>query len=115
MANGGFDLDRLASRTYMLLFSVGENHWTCIADRFEFDVLGARNMVERTHTIARWMLWALPLWALMLLLGTVTHQQPNPQTQFGAFAGYVTHAYEQRGDVGVPPDWRLIYITAQPV
>lgn len=46
-------------------------------------------MVERTHTIARWMLWALPLWALMLLLGTVTHQ-PDPQTQFGAFAGYVT-------------------------
>ena len=46
-------------------------------------------MVDRMHTYARWMLWALPIWALMLLLGVAT-KQPNPQSQFGEFANYVT-------------------------
>ena len=46
-------------------------------------------MVERIHTFARWMLWALPIWALLLLLG-VTTKQPDPQAQFGEFARYVT-------------------------
>ncbi len=35
------------------------------------------------------MLWALPIWALMLLLGVAT-KQPDPQSQFGEFAKYVT-------------------------
>lgn len=35
------------------------------------------------------MLWALPVWALMLLLSVAT-KQPEPQTQFGEFAKYVT-------------------------
>ena len=46
-------------------------------------------MDERIRTYARWMLWALPIWALMLLLGVAT-KQPDPQSQFGAFADYVT-------------------------
>jgi len=46
-------------------------------------------MNDRSRKIARWMLWALPMWALMLLLGTLT-SQPDPQTQFGAFAEYIT-------------------------
>jgi len=46
-------------------------------------------MSERMRAFARWMLWALPVWALMLLLGVVT-KQPDPQTQFGEFAKYVT-------------------------
>ena len=46
-------------------------------------------MVERIHTFARWMLWALPIWALLLLLGATT-KQPDPQAQFGEFARYVT-------------------------
>lgn len=42
--------------------------------------------LERT---ARAGLWALPGWAVLLLVGTVTHQPP-PQTRLGAWAGYVT-------------------------
>ena len=34
-------------------------------------------------------LWALPVWAALLFLGTLTHQ-PDAQTQFAAFADYVT-------------------------
>lgn len=34
-------------------------------------------------------IWALPLWAAMLFLGTLTHQ-PDPQTDFASFAAYVT-------------------------
>jgi hypothetical protein len=34
-------------------------------------------------------LWALPIWALLLFLGTLTHQ-PDPKTDFAAFARYVT-------------------------
>lgn len=46
-------------------------------------------MVERAHQSVRWMLWALPVWALMLLLGVAT-KQPDPQSEFGEFARYVT-------------------------
>ncbi len=38
---------------------------------------------------ARWGLWALPVWALLLFLGTLTHQPPY-QTDFPAYARYVT-------------------------
>ena len=34
-------------------------------------------------------LWALPVWALSLLLGTITHQPP-PQTDLAAWSTYVT-------------------------
>lgn len=49
----------------------------------------ASSLVERTHTFARWVLWALPIWAMMLLLSVAT-KQPDPQSQFGEFARYVT-------------------------
>jgi hypothetical protein len=39
--------------------------------------------------ISRWGLWALLVWTVLLLLGTITHQ-PDPRTEFAAFAGYVT-------------------------
>lgn len=46
-------------------------------------------MSEHVRGFARRGLWLLPIWAAMLFLGTLTHQ-PDPQTQFGAFAAYVT-------------------------
>lgn len=46
-------------------------------------------MIERTRRNARWMLWALPIWALMLLLSVAT-RQPDPQSRFEEFAQYVT-------------------------
>jgi hypothetical protein len=39
--------------------------------------------------MARLGLWALPAWAVLLFCGTLTHQPP-PQTQFAAWARYVT-------------------------
>jgi hypothetical protein len=39
--------------------------------------------------IVRLGLWALPAWAELLFYGTLTHQPP-PQTQFAAWARYVT-------------------------
>ncbi len=39
--------------------------------------------------IVRLGLWALPAWAVLLFYGTLTHQPP-PQTQFAAWARYVT-------------------------
>jgi hypothetical protein len=38
---------------------------------------------------ARRGLWALPVWAVLLLVGTITHQPP-PQTQLGNWSRYVT-------------------------
>jgi len=38
---------------------------------------------------ARWGLWALPVWAALLFLGTLTHQ-PDTRTDFAGFARYVT-------------------------
>ena len=39
--------------------------------------------------LARRGIWALPAWAVLLLLATLTHQPPY-QTQFGAWSRYVT-------------------------
>ena len=39
--------------------------------------------------LARWGLWALPVWSVLLFLSTLTHQ-PDPETAFGEFARYVT-------------------------
>jgi hypothetical protein len=44
---------------------------------------------KRVRSFARGALWALPVWAAMLFLGTLTHQ-PDPQTDMPAFAAYVT-------------------------
>src|SRR5690349_14858329 len=38
---------------------------------------------------ARHGLWALPIWAALLVIGTLTHQPPY-QTRFGAWSHYVT-------------------------
>ena len=46
-------------------------------------------MTHQVRTFARGALWALPVWAAMLFLGTLTHQ-PDPQTAFDDFAAYVT-------------------------
>lgn len=46
-------------------------------------------MTHHVQTFARRGLWMLPVWAAMLFLGTLTHQ-PDPQTEFGKFALYVT-------------------------
>jgi hypothetical protein len=45
--------------------------------------------MSHVRTFARIALWALPVWALLLFLGTLTHQ-PDPQTAFPDFAAYVT-------------------------
>lgn len=46
-------------------------------------------MTQQIRNFARGALWALPVWAVMLFLGTLTHQ-PDPQTDFPSFASYVT-------------------------
>ena len=46
-------------------------------------------MTQQVRTFARIALWALPVWAAMLFLGTLTHQ-PDPNKDFAGFAGYVT-------------------------
>ena len=38
---------------------------------------------------ARWGIWALPVWTLLLFLGTLTHQ-PSTQTDFPGYARYIT-------------------------
>jgi hypothetical protein len=45
--------------------------------------------VSQIRSFARVAIWALPVWAAMLLLGTLTHQ-PDPQTDMAGFAAYVT-------------------------
>jgi hypothetical protein len=49
----------------------------------------ARPPEDALGRYARRGLWALPAWAALLLLGTLTHQ-PDPQTAFPAYARYVT-------------------------
>lgn len=49
-------------------------------------------MTHQVRTFARRALWALPVWAAMLFLGTLTHQ-PDPQTAFADFAAYVTTSW----------------------
>ena len=46
-------------------------------------------MTPQVRAFARGALWALPAWAIMLFLGTLTHQ-PDPQKDFAGFAAYVT-------------------------
>lgn len=46
-------------------------------------------MNPKVHAFARKAIWALPVWAATLILGTLTHQ-PDPQTEFANFAAYVT-------------------------
>jgi hypothetical protein len=46
-------------------------------------------MSSPINTFARRAIWALPVWAALLFLGTLTHQ-PDPRTDFAAFAAYVT-------------------------
>lgn len=46
-------------------------------------------MNTKMRTYARILIWALPIWAVLLFYGTLTHQ-PDPKTDFAAFAAYVT-------------------------
>ncbi len=46
-------------------------------------------MTQKVPTFARRAIWALPVWAAMLFLSTLTHQ-PDPKTAFDDFAAYVT-------------------------
>jgi hypothetical protein len=46
-------------------------------------------MILKVRNFARFAIWALPVWAAMLFLSTLTHQ-PDPQTDFADFANYVT-------------------------
>lgn len=46
-------------------------------------------MTHQVRAFARTALWALPVWAALLFLGTLTHQ-PDPQTDLASFAAYVT-------------------------
>jgi hypothetical protein len=48
-----------------------------------------KSMTQQVRAFARGALWALPVWAAMLFLGTLTHQ-PDPQTDFAGFAAYAT-------------------------
>jgi hypothetical protein len=45
--------------------------------------------ISKVRAFARGAIWALPVWAAMLFLSTLTHQ-PDPQTEFANFAAYVT-------------------------
>lgn len=45
--------------------------------------------ISRAQSFVRWAIWALPVWAAFLFFSTLTHQ-PDPQTDFAAFAAYVT-------------------------
>jgi hypothetical protein len=46
-------------------------------------------MSNQTRAFAWAALWALPVWAVLLFLSTITHQ-PDAQTDFAGFAAYVT-------------------------
>jgi hypothetical protein len=46
-------------------------------------------MTPSVRTFARAALWALPVWAALLFVGTLTHQ-PDTRTDFPGFAAYVT-------------------------
>ena len=45
--------------------------------------------LPRADRYARVLIWASPLWAVLLLLGTLDHQPP-PQTQFADYAQFTT-------------------------
>ncbi len=44
---------------------------------------------NRVRSFVRVAIWALPVWAAMLFVSTLTHQ-PDPQTNIAGFASYVT-------------------------
>ncbi len=46
-------------------------------------------LVDDLDRTARWGLWGLAAWSVLLFLGTLTHQ-PDPRTDFDSFAEYVT-------------------------
>ena len=46
-------------------------------------------ITNKLDNYARWGIWALPVWMVLLFLGTLTHQ-PSYQTDFPAYARYVT-------------------------
>ena len=43
----------------------------------------------RLERYARLLVWAAPLWAVLLFLGTLEHQ-PSPQTEFADYASFTT-------------------------
>jgi len=45
--------------------------------------------LKRADRYARVLIWASPLWAVLLLLGTLDHEPP-PQTQFADYAQFTT-------------------------
>ncbi len=56
----------------------------------------SRTYGDKTETLARdldrttrWGIWALPVWAVLLFVGTIDHQ-PDTNTDFAGFARYVT-------------------------
>ncbi len=67
---------------------MASEHGSQALDAADVDARTARRAVELDRT-ARRGLWALPLWTVLLFLGTLTHQ-PDPQTNFAGFAAYVT-------------------------
>jgi hypothetical protein len=45
--------------------------------------------LTRADRYARFLIWGSPLWAVLLLIGTLDHQPP-PQTQFADYAQFTT-------------------------
>jgi hypothetical protein len=70
-----------------LCISKGEKIMSAITGSFTSDA--GTKAASRVHSFARAAVWALPVWAAMLFLGTLTHQ-PDPQMDMPAFAAYVT-------------------------
>jgi hypothetical protein len=50
---------------------------------------GGREMTDRLQSWGRAALWALPIYGALLAVSTITHQ-PDYETQFGAYARYIT-------------------------
>jgi hypothetical protein len=50
---------------------------------------GASRLPLELDRVSRWGLWALVVWAVLLFLGTLTHQ-PDTRSDFEGFARYVT-------------------------
>jgi hypothetical protein len=47
------------------------------------------DLISELDRTAGWGLWALPLWTVLLFVGTMDHQ-PDVRTDFAGFANYVT-------------------------
>src|SRR3989441_1480818 len=48
-----------------------------------------RSADKAADRVARRFIWAGPVWAVLLFLGTISHQPP-PQTDFPGYARYIT-------------------------